>query len=160
MHIFKSTSTVIFRGQRFCLRRLGFGLNVATLIMMSVIDAIVSQDHTIKRATSACVDIFINESLVPASCVQQHFFGLWFGFQGSGATERRSQSSWLASLGKGSHSSMETRKSNSGNPGWINLSARIFSLRETCRSLPRMWMAQGGSCIYQAPGNCSNKGLG
>ena len=43
--------------------------------MKSVIDAIVSQDHTIKSATQACVDdIFINESLVPASRVQQRFW--------------------------------------------------------------------------------------
>ena len=39
--------TVIFRGQRFCLTQLGFGLNVAPLIMKSVLDAIVSQDHAI-----------------------------------------------------------------------------------------------------------------
>ena len=65
--------TVIFRGQCFCLVRLGFGLNVAPL-MKSVIDAIVSQDCTIKGATSAYVDdILINESLVSVSCVQQHF---------------------------------------------------------------------------------------
>ena len=66
--------TVIYRGQRFCLTWLGFGLNVAPLIMKSVIDAIVFQDHTIKSATSAYVDdILINESLVPASRGQQHF---------------------------------------------------------------------------------------
>ena len=66
--------TVIFRGQRFSLTQLGFGLNVAPLIMKSVIDAIVSQDHMIKSATSAYVDdILINESLVPASRMQQHF---------------------------------------------------------------------------------------
>ena len=65
--------TVIFRGQRFCLTQLGFGLNVVPLIMKSFIDAIVSQDYTIKSATSAYVDdIFINESLVPASHVQQY----------------------------------------------------------------------------------------
>ena len=55
--------TVIFRGQRFCLTRLRFGLNVVPLIMKSVIDAIVSQDHTIKSPTSAYVDdILINET--------------------------------------------------------------------------------------------------
>ena len=59
-----AVSNKLFKGQRFW-------LNVAPLIMKSVIDAIVSQDHTIK---SACVDdILINESLVPALCVQQHF---------------------------------------------------------------------------------------
>ena len=42
--------------------------------MKSVIDAIISQDHIIKSATSVYVDdIFINESLVPMLCVQQHF---------------------------------------------------------------------------------------
>ena len=68
-----SFQTVIFRNQRFCLTRLGFGLNVVPLIMKSFIDAIVSQDYTIKSATSAFVDeIFMNESLVPASHVQQY----------------------------------------------------------------------------------------
>ena len=42
--------------------------------MKSVIDAIVSQDHMIKSATSTYVDdILINENRVPASCIQQHF---------------------------------------------------------------------------------------
>ena len=68
-----SFQKVVFRSQRFCLTWLGFGLNVAPLIMKSVIDAIISQDHTIKNATSAYVDdILLNESLVPASRVQ-HF---------------------------------------------------------------------------------------
>ena len=66
--------TVIFRGQRFCLTQLGFGLNVVPLIMKFVIDAVVSQDHTIKSATSAYVDdILINENHVPVSRVRQHF---------------------------------------------------------------------------------------
>ena len=77
IHVDKSLwpfQTVIFRGQRFCLTRLGFGLNVVPLIIKSVIDAILSQDHTIKSATSAYVDdILINENLVPVSCVQ-HFW--------------------------------------------------------------------------------------
>ena len=55
--------------------RLGFGLNVVPLIMKSVIDAIISQDHTIKSAKSEYVDdILINEILVPASCIQQYIF--------------------------------------------------------------------------------------
>ena len=42
--------------------------------MKSDIDAILSQDHTIKSATSAYVDdILINENHVPALWVQQHF---------------------------------------------------------------------------------------
>lgn len=41
----------------------------------------------------------------------------------------------------------------------IDPSAHIFTLQETNWLLPRMWMAPGGSCIYQAPSNCSNEGL-
>ena len=65
--------TVIFRDQRFCFTWLGFGLNVAPLIMKFIIDAIISQDHMIKSATSAYVDdILINETLDPVSLIQ-HF---------------------------------------------------------------------------------------
>ena len=42
--------------------------------MKSVIDAIVSQDHMIKSATSVYVDDnLINERLVPALRIQQYF---------------------------------------------------------------------------------------
>ena len=56
---------------------------MAPLITKSIIDAIVSQDHTIKSATSAYIDdISINENRVPASRLQ-HFldYGLVFGLQ-------------------------------------------------------------------------------
>ena len=32
--------TVVFRGQRFCLTHLGFGLDVATIIMKAVLDKV------------------------------------------------------------------------------------------------------------------------
>ena len=61
--------TVIIKGKRFCFPRLGFGLNVASLVMKSVITAIKSQDQEIKSAMSA----YIDESRVSAVCVRQHF---------------------------------------------------------------------------------------
>ena len=78
MHIFKSTLTrrcgrfkQSFLGSAL-LTRLGFGLNVVPLIMKSVIDAIVSQDHTIKSATTAYVDdILINENVVQSGRKRQ-----------------------------------------------------------------------------------------
>ena len=108
--------TVIFRGQRFCLTRLGFGLNVAPLIMKSVIDAVVSQDLTIKSATSVYVDhILINENRVPALRVRQHF--LDYGLVSKDPVRLRDGARVLGLqvLGKRWHSSMETRKGNSGN---------------------------------------------
>lgn len=63
--------TVILKGQRYCLTRLGFGLNVATLIMKAVIDAVLSQDEAIANATSAYIDdIYVNENLIPVTHVR------------------------------------------------------------------------------------------
>ena len=56
--------TVIIKSKWFCLTRLGFGLNVASLVIKSVITAIRSRDQEIKSATSAYVDnIFIDKKL-------------------------------------------------------------------------------------------------
>lgn len=71
--------TVIFRGQRYCLTRLGFGLNVAPSIMKAVLAKVLSQDDAIRQATSPYLDdIFVNEDAVSASQVERHLsqFGL------------------------------------------------------------------------------------
>jgi len=71
--------TVIFRGQRYCLTRLGFGLNVAPSIMKAVLAKLLSQDDTILRATSPYLDdIFVNEDVASAQQVERHLsqFGL------------------------------------------------------------------------------------
>ena len=65
--------TVIFRGQRYCLTRLGFGLNVAPSVMKSVLTAVLTQDETVDRATSSYLDdIFVNEDVVSVQCVEDH----------------------------------------------------------------------------------------
>ena len=65
-----SFQTVIIKGKRFCLTRLGFGLNLALPVMKFVITAIKSQDQEIKSAASAyIVDIFIDEGIVSAARV-------------------------------------------------------------------------------------------
>lgn len=71
--------TVIVRGQRYCLTRLGFGLNVAPLIMKAVIRAVLSQDPDMERAVLPYVDdLLVDEAIVSADCVVEHFakFGL------------------------------------------------------------------------------------
>ncbi len=64
--------TVILKGKQFCLTRLGFGLNVAPLVIKSIITTIRSQNQEIKSVTNAD-NIFIDESRVSAAHVQQHF---------------------------------------------------------------------------------------
>ena len=82
IHVDKSLwpfQTVKIKGQRYCLTRLGFGLNVAPQIMRSIVKAVIGQDDTVSRATSSYVDdIFVNESVCSAAQVKTHLerFGL------------------------------------------------------------------------------------
>ena len=67
------------KGQRYCLTRLRFGLNVAPQIMRSVVKAVIGQEETVNCATSSYVDdIFVNESVCSAAQVKTHLelFGL------------------------------------------------------------------------------------
>ena len=41
--------TLMFAGKRYCLTRLGFGLNVAPQIMKAMINAVLSQEEKVKR---------------------------------------------------------------------------------------------------------------
>ncbi|KAG0725639.1 hypothetical protein GWK47_038205 [Chionoecetes opilio] len=71
--------TVMFRGQRYCLTRLGFGLNVAPLVMKAVLNCVLSEDPDVRRGTSAYIDdILVNEDVVKTSRVEDHLrnFGL------------------------------------------------------------------------------------
>lgn len=65
--------TMIVNGQRYCLTRLGFGLNVAPLIMKAVLNSVLSQDADVKRGTSAYIDdVLVNEDVVTATRVAEH----------------------------------------------------------------------------------------
>lgn len=68
-----SYQTVVFKGQRYCLTRLGFGLNVAPLIMTGILAAVFDQAPEIKQYTSAYLDdIYVDESGVACSRVVEH----------------------------------------------------------------------------------------
>ena len=76
VHVAKSLwpfQTVIFRGKRYCLTRLGFGLNVAPLVMKCVVATALSRDEKANQASSSFVDdIFINEDIMSADEVRAH----------------------------------------------------------------------------------------
>ena len=64
----------MFRSKRYCLTRLGFGLNVAPMIMKSVVSAIVEQDDKVKKGTSTyVVDIFVDENVFNMEYVRKYF---------------------------------------------------------------------------------------
>ena len=71
--------TVKFEGRQYCLTRLGFGLNVAPLVMKAVLNKVLEQDKEVRAGTSAYVDdILVDEGLVSAERVATHLraFGL------------------------------------------------------------------------------------
>ena len=71
--------TVKIDGKRYCLTRLGFGLNVAPLIMKAIVSAVLSQEEAVGRSAFAYIDdIYVNEDIVPVTRVREHLaqFGL------------------------------------------------------------------------------------
>ena len=55
--------TVVFAGRSYCLTRLGFGLNVAPQIMKTIVNAVLSQQETIKEGTLAYLDTYVNKDV-------------------------------------------------------------------------------------------------
>lgn len=71
IHINKAFQTVLVKGKMYCLTQLRFGLNVALLIMKAIINLVMSQNVSIKNATSAYIGgIFVNEALVSKEWVR------------------------------------------------------------------------------------------
>ncbi|KFD56609.1 hypothetical protein M513_02285, partial [Trichuris suis] len=68
-----SYQTVMLHGRRYCLTRLGFGLNVAPSIMKAVVDKVLSLAPEVSKGSSAYLDdIFVDESVVSARVVSKH----------------------------------------------------------------------------------------
>ncbi|KFD46863.1 hypothetical protein M514_12268 [Trichuris suis] len=76
VHVEKSLwpyQTVIIQGRRYCLTRLGFGLNVAPVIMKAVVSRVLSLAPDVHKGASAYIDdIFVNEDIVSVDGVNQH----------------------------------------------------------------------------------------
>ena len=65
--------TVVFRGKRYCLTRLGFGLNIAPLVLKKVLSRVLSWNEEINKATSSYLDdILVDESVTSAADVESH----------------------------------------------------------------------------------------
>ena len=71
--------TVLYKGQRYCLTRLGFGLNIAPMVMKAVVSEVLKQNEVINGASSVYVDdILVNEDVATSDVVISHLrqFGL------------------------------------------------------------------------------------
>ena len=62
---------VEYKGQIYCLTRLGFGLSSAPKIMTAVLKTVLTKDDVVKRATSSYIDdILVEEAKVTAEKVK------------------------------------------------------------------------------------------
>ena len=71
--------TVKIGRQKYCLTHLGFGLNVAPLIMKAIVSVVLLQVEAVGHMASAYIDdIYVNEDVMPATRVREHLarFGL------------------------------------------------------------------------------------
>ena len=65
--------TMKIGGQRYCLTRLGLGLNVAPLIMKAIVSTVLSQEEAVGHVASAYIDdIYVNEEVMPTTHVREH----------------------------------------------------------------------------------------
>ena len=65
--------TLVFKGKWYCLTMLRLCLNLAPLIMQSLLMASSAQDETINRATSAYIEnIFINKDMASVESMRKH----------------------------------------------------------------------------------------
>ena len=74
-----SYQTVKINGKRYCLTRLGYGLNVVPLIMKAIVSTVLSQEEAVGCSTSGYInDIYVNEDVVLVSHVRKDLaqFGL------------------------------------------------------------------------------------
>ena len=65
--------TVILRGKRYCLTRLGFGLNIASAAMKAILTEVLALDERVCAASSPYVDdVYVNEEIVSVEYVRDH----------------------------------------------------------------------------------------
>ena len=64
---------VEYKGQIYCLTRLGFRLSSAPKIMAAVLKTVLTKDDAVKRATSSYIDdVQVEEAEVTAEKVRDH----------------------------------------------------------------------------------------
>ena len=68
-----SCQTVLFRGRRYCLTRMGFGLNIAPLVLKKILGTVLSWNERINTAVSPYLDdMLVNEDVASVADVVRH----------------------------------------------------------------------------------------
>ena len=155
MHVHRSLwpfQTVMVKEQRYCLTRMGFGLNVAPSIMQAIMETVLFNDVTVQQVRSAYVDgIFLNNCMAPAEWVKQHF--LRFGLEIKDL-ERLGDGARVLGLEVWGECGTLRWKCDSGCPRGCDMSNYFFSMQETDRASASVWVALSGNRKDKAKGQC------
>ena len=123
--------TVFFRGKWYCLTRLGFGLNIAPMVMKVVVSEVLKQNDVIKGAASPYVDdILVNEDVVTSDVVVCHLrqFGLECNPAQCVVDGARVLGLWVGGRRVGGESVLQWRRDNNINEAPMPLTRRsLFS---------------------------------
>ena len=156
-----SFQTEMVKGKRYCLTRMGFGLNVAPSIMQAIMETVLSNDVTVQQAMSVYIDdIFINNSVAPAERVKQLF--LRFGLESKDLEWLEDSARVLGLEVWGERGTLQWKR-GSVIPDVPEVVTRqtIFSLcGETDRASTSVWVAPSSNRNDKAKGQCHDPRMG
>ena len=142
--------TVLFKGRRYCLTRMGFGLNVAPSIMKTIVNAILTKDKCIQRATSAYIDdMYVNESIVPAARVKEHLYS--FGLHSKELERLQHDARGLGLKVWGEDNFLlEKREQNPRHALCRHATEHIFTMWQIGWAPSHKWLASCSCSVHQA----------
>ena len=130
---------------------MGFDVNVVPSIMQTIVDAILTKDKCIQRATSAYIDdVYVDESIVPAARVKEHLYS--FGFLSKGPERLQDGVQVLGLQVWGEDNSLYWRrgKKNSRHTLCCHAMERIFTMRQIGWAPSRGWLASCSCGVHLA----------
>ena len=150
--------TVKIDGKRYCLTCLGFGLNVAPLIMKAIVSAVMSQEEAMGRAASADIDdSYVNKDVVPATCIREHL--AQFGLKCKDPEQLEDGAQVLGLAVRMEHSELR-RKCSSRSSQYCYATNSILLVWATCRASSSVRLASHGLRNTQEASKLSHEGLG
>ena len=129
---------------------MGFGLNVALSIMLTIVDAILMKHKDIQRATSANInDVYVDESIVPAARVKEHLYS--FGLLSKEPMRLQDYARMLGLQVWGEDNSvLEKREQNPRHALCRHVTEHIFTMWQIGWAPSRGWLASCSCGVHQA----------
>ena len=141
---------VMIKGERYCLTQLGFGLNVALMIMKVIVSTAVAQEEWMMKATSSYIDdIYVNVEVISVDEVKVKSESFGLTYKDPQCLKHGAKVLGLKILGGVRHLMLEVRTTH-----------RIFHVWEVGRPLPHLQLATHDSRSPKKTCDCGDQGMG